>query len=353
MAIAIIDNADRPYNAASLRARSSDPMPLPSLATFAQALAPLLATLTLATAVHAQGAYPHKPIRLVLGFPAGGGADTVARVFMPGMEKQLGQPIVIDYRPGAGATLAAEHVAKATPDGYTLHYVDSGPLTVVPNTKKLPFDPVLAFAPISLVVSGGYVVVAHPSLAAASIRELVDLARAKPGALSFGSSGTGSSGHLAGELLKAIANVDIVHVAYKGGAQSMTDLIGGQIQLLFASLPTAVPQVRAGKIKALGVTSAVRATALREVPTVAEQGFDQYEASVWFGLVGPAGLPADVVNRVRAALVAALADPAVQEGIQRQGYDVAVSTPEQLASRIRGDLAKWNKVINAAGIRVE
>ncbi len=312
-----------------------------------------IAALMAAGAVHAQGAYPNKPIRLVLGFPAGGGADTVARVFIPGMEKQLGQPIVIDYRPGAGATLAADHVAKASPDGYTLHYVDSGPLTVVPNTKKLPFHPVQAFTPISLVVSGGYVVVAHPNIAASSIRELAELARAKPGTLSFGSSGTGSSGHLAGELLKSMASLDIVHVAYKGGAQSMTDLIGGQIPLLFASLPTAVPQIRAGKIKALGVTSAGRATALPEVPTIAEQGFGRYEASVWFGLVGPAGLSADIVTRVRAALLAALDDSAVQEGVRRQGYDVATSTPAELSARIRDDLAKWNKVINDAGIRVE
>lgn len=309
--------------------------------------------LGLAGPVPAQGNYPSKPIRMVLGFPAGGGADTVARVFIPGMEKQLGQPIVIDYRPGAGATLAADHVAKASPDGYTLHYVDSGPLTVVPNTKKLAYDPTQAFTPISLVVNGGYVVVAHPGVAAGSIRELADLARARPGTLSFGSSGTGSSGHLAGELLKSMAGVDIVHVAYKGGAQSMTDLIGGQIPLLFASLPTAVPQIRAGKIKALGVTSSARASALPEVPTVSEQGFADYEASVWFGLVGPAGLPAEIVTRVRNALIVALEDRTVQEGIQRQGYDVATSTAAQLAARIRNDLAKWHKVIGSAGIRVE
>ncbi|MFM9887386.1 MAG: Bug family tripartite tricarboxylate transporter substrate binding protein [Burkholderiales bacterium] len=312
-----------------------------------------LALLSVGSAsLHAQP-YTTKPIRLVLGFPAGGGADSVARMFLPAMEKQLGQSIVIDYRPGAGATLAADHVAKASADGYTLHYIDSGPLTVVPNTKKLGYDPTTAFTPISLVVSGGYVLVAHPSVAASTLRDLLSIARARPGALSFGSSGTGSSGHLAGELLKSIARIDIVHVPYKGGAQSMTDLIGGQIPLLIASLPTAVPQVRAGKIRALGVTTTSRVLALPDTPTFDEQGIDGYDASVWFGLVGPPGLGTDIVTRVRDALLRALDDPVVQAAIRVQGYEVSTSTPAELGERIRRELVKWGKVIQDAGIRVE
>ena len=313
------------------------------------------ACLTMAAEVVAQAGagFPMKPIRLVLGFPAGGGADTVARVFIPGMEKALGQPIIIDYRPGAGGTVATDQVARASADGYTLHYADSGPLTVVPASRKLGYDPETAFTPISLVLEGGYVVVAHPSVGAASIGDLVGMARARPGVLSYGSSGTGSSGHLAIELLKAMARIDLVHIAYKGGAQSMTDLVGGQIPLLVASLPTAVPQVRAGKIKALGVTSTRRAAALAEVPSIAEQGFPGYDASVWFALIGPAGMPADVVARVRNALLSSLDELTVREAIRTQGYDVSTSTPSELNGRIRSELGKWRKLIADSGLRME
>ena len=301
----------------------------------------------------ASAGFPMKPIRLVLGFPAGGGADTVARVFIPGMEKALGQPIIIDYRPGAGGTVATDQVARASPDGYMLHYADSGPLTVVPASRKLGYDPETAVTPISLVLEGGYVVVAHPSVGAASIGELVGMARARPGVLSYGSSGTGSSGHLAIELLKAMARIDLVHIAYKGGAQSMTDLVGGQIPLLVASLPTAVPQVRAGKIKALGVTSTRRAFALAEVPSIAEQGFSGYDASVWFAVIGPAGMPADIVARVRNALLSSLDEFTVREAIRTQGYDVSTSTPSELNGRIRSELGKWRKLIADTGLRME
>lgn len=297
--------------------------------------------------------WPTKPIRMVIGFPPGGGADSVVRVFAPGMERILGQPIVMDYRPGAGATLAAEHAAKSPADGYTFHYIDSAPLTISPNLRKLGYDPHASFAPVSLVLRGGYVLVGHPSVPAQTLRELLDVARTRPDSLSFGSSGIGGSGHLAGELMAAVTGARIVHVPYKGGAQSMSDLIGGQIQLLFASAPTAVPQVRAGKIRAFAVTVPERLAALPDVPTFAEQGVAGYEASVWFAMVAPAGTPSGIVARVREALLASLAAPEVVAAIRRQGYEVATTTPAALADLIGADLAKWGKVIRDASISAE
>jgi len=297
--------------------------------------------------------WPTKPIRMVIGFPPGGGADSVVRVFAPGMERILGQPIVMDYRPGAGATLAAEHAAKSPADGYTFHYIDSAPLTISPNLRKLGYDPLASFAPVSLVLRGGYVLVGHPSVPAQTLRELLDVARTRPDSLSFGSSGIGGSGHLAGELMAAVTGARIVHVPYKGGAQSMSDLIGGQIQLLFASAPTAVPQVRAGKIRAFAVTVPERLAALPDVPTFAEQGVAGYEASVWFAMVAPAGTPSGIVARVREALLASLAAPEVVAAIRRQGYEVATTTPAALADLIGADLAKWGKVIRDASISAE
>lgn len=297
--------------------------------------------------------WPAKPIRMVIGFPPGGGADSVVRVFAPGMERILGQPIVMDYRPGAGAVLAADHVAKSAPDGYTFHYVDSAPLTISPNLRKLGYDPLASFAPVSLVLRGGYVLVGHPSVPAQTLRELLGLARTKPDSLSFGSSGIGGSGHLAGELMAALTGARIVHVPYKGGAQSMSDLIGGQIQLLFASAPTAVPQIRAGKIRAFAVTVSERLAALPEVPTFAEEGVPGYEASVWFAMVAPAGTAPAIVTRVREALLASLAAPEVVAAIRRQGYEVATTSPAALAELIGADLAKWGKVIRDANISAE
>ena len=296
-------------------------------------------------------AWPTKPLRLVLGYPAGGGADSVVRVFTAGMEKALGQPIVIDYRPGAGATLAAENAARSPADGYTIHYIDSAPLTITPHLRRLPYDPLTSFAAVSLVVKGGYVLVGHPSVGAESLRNLVELAKAKPGTISYGSAGIGGSGHLSGELMTAVTGARMVHVPYKGGAQAMADLIGGQVQLLFASAPTAVPQIQAGKIRAFAVTVPKRIAALPDVPTFAEQGYPDYEASVWFAMVMPIGTPPEIVARVREALVSAVGAPGVGEAIRKQGYEVETSTPDALNALIHAEHQKWGRVIREANIR--
>jgi tripartite-type tricarboxylate transporter receptor subunit TctC len=297
--------------------------------------------------------WPAKPIRLVLGYTVGGAAEGTARALQPRLEQLLGQPLVMEYKPGAGATIAVEYTAKSAPDGYTLHLVDSGPLTILPNARKVGYDPIKSIAPIGLVCAGGTILVAHPSVPAANLEDLVRLARAKPGSLSYGTSGVGGAGHLAGELFKTVTRTDLVHVPYKGGGPAITELLGGQLPLLFSSMGTAVPYVKAGKIKALGVTSPDRASALPDVPTIAEQGYPGFDATVWFALVGPPRLANDIIARMNQALRTTLDDPQVQDGIRKQGYEPSPTTPQGLLDRIRSDLVKWGKVVRDANIVIE
>jgi tripartite-type tricarboxylate transporter receptor subunit TctC len=297
--------------------------------------------------------WPEKPIRLVLGYPTGGAADATARPLQPKLEAALGQSLVIDYRPGAGATIAVDFTAKAPADGYTLHLVDSGPLTILPNGKKLNYDPLSSLTPIGMVNSGGAVIVVNPTVPVSSLAELVALAKATPGGLTYGTSGVGGGAHLAAELLQSITKAPLSHVPYKGGAPALVDLIGGQIPVLFSSLGSAMQYIHSGRIKPIAVTSLTRSGALPNVPTVAEQGIAGYEATVWFGLVGPAGLPADIVGKLNKALNAALSDPGVAEAMRKLGYEPISSTPQEFADRIRVDLAKWNKVIKDAKIQLE
>jgi tripartite-type tricarboxylate transporter receptor subunit TctC len=297
--------------------------------------------------------WPAKPIRLVLGYTVGGAAEGTARALQPRLEQLLGQPLVMEYKPGAGATIAVDYTAKSAPDGYTLHLVDSGPLTIVPNARNVGYDPIKSIAPIGLVCAGGTILVAHPSVPAANLEDLVRLARAKPGSLSYGTSGVGGAGHLAGELFKTVTRIDLVHVPYKGGGPAITELLGGQLPLLFSSMGTAVPYVKSGKIKALGVTSPDRSSALPEVPTIAEQGYPGFDATVWFALVGPPGLANDIISRVNQALRTTLDDPQVKDGIRKQGYEPSPTTPEGLLDRVRSDLAKWGKVVRDANIVME
>ncbi|MCW5622821.1 MAG: tripartite tricarboxylate transporter substrate binding protein [Burkholderiales bacterium] len=310
--------------------------------------------LHLAPPLRAQsGKWPRKPVKLVLGYPPGGATDGIARQVQARMEAQLTQPLIFDYRAGAGSTIAADYVARAAPDGYTLHIVDSGALTISPNARKLNYDPLSSFTPIGPICNGGTVLVAHPSLPVRDLAQLLVLLKAKPGALTFGTAGVGVPGHLAAELFQAMSYTEMAHVPYKGGAQAMVDLIGGQVPLLFASMGSAVPYIASGKIKALGVTSAQRATALPSVPTIAEQGLAGYEATTWFALVGPAKLPAEVVSRVGDALADALTDTAVRTAITGQGYEPAPGTPQQLHASIQADLTKWRKVIRDRKLEIE
>jgi tripartite-type tricarboxylate transporter receptor subunit TctC len=297
--------------------------------------------------------WPERPIKLVLGYPPGGAADGTARPLEPTLRSVFGQPILFDYRPGAGATIAASYAAKAPPDGYTLHVIDSGPMTILPNGKRLDYDPFTSFTPIGMVCLGGTLLVAHPSLPANSIAELIAAATARPGELSYGTSGIGGGGHLAAELFQSMTGTRLVHVPYKGGNQAVADLIGGQVPMLFSSMATAIPHVETGKIKALAVTSSVRASALPDLPTVAEQGLPGFEASVWFAMVGPANLPPEIVAKANQAINAALAEPGVQDAIRRQGYDPMPGSAADLGKQVRLDYDKWGKVIREANIRFD
>ena len=298
-------------------------------------------------------AWPAKPIKLILAYPPGGATDALARLLSAKMEPVLKQPLAIEHRPGANATLGAQIAASAPPDGYTLHLVGAAPVTIAPNLQKLPYDPLTSFTPIGFICANGTAIVAHPSVPANSLAELINLARRHPGKLSYGTSGVASAQHMAAELLQAAAQVQMVHVAYKGGAAAMNDLLGGHLPVLFASMATAVPHVKSGKIKGLAVTTPARVPAIADVPTVAEVGYPGFEALGWFGLVGPAKLPADIVSRASKALATALEDKSVQQAIRQLGYEPMPGTPDDFAAVIRNDLEKWRRVVDEAKIKLE
>jgi tripartite-type tricarboxylate transporter receptor subunit TctC len=303
-----------------------------------------------AAAVSAQG-YPSRPIRFVVANSPGGGLDITARTVSPRLSSALGQQIVIDNRPGAAGSLAAEITAKSAPDGYTLLMGAIGNLAVnVSLYKGLDYDPLKDLAPITFAVSGSNVLVVNLTVPAKTVQELIAVARAQPGKLTYGSSGSGNAGHLAGELFKSMAKVDMVHVPYKGGAPAMIDLIAGQIQLIFSSPPTAVPQVKAGKIRALAVTTAKRSAILPELPTIAESGLPGFEADNWYGIVAAARTPRAIVGRLNAEFVRILSMPEVREVLLRQGLEVAPGTPEAFGAYMKSEYVKWARVIADAGL---
>ena len=312
----------------------------------------LAISLCIPVAASAQG-WPAKPIRLLLGYTSGGAADAMARPLIAKMEPLLGQPIIIEHRPGASATLAVQLTAAAAPDGYTLHLTDAGPMTIVPHVVKVSYDPLADASPIGLVCAGGTAIVAHPSVAANSLAEFLRLAKSQPGKLSYGTSGVAGAGHMAAELLQLAAQVQLVHVAYKGGGPAMTDLLGGHIPVLFSSMGTAVPHIKSGRIKAFAVTSTGRVPAIPEVPTVAELGYPGFEALIWFGIIGPARLPGEVVAKVSHALTTALGEKSVQEAIRGLGYEPVPNTPAQFRDVIAADLEKWRRVVREANIKSE
>jgi tripartite-type tricarboxylate transporter receptor subunit TctC len=299
----------------------------------------------------AQAAYPDHPIKVVNGFAAGGGSDILLRTIIPAISENLGQQIIVEYRTGAGGNLAMEAVAKAAPDGYTLLMGTPGLATNPSLYANLPFDPQKAFAPISLVGTVRNVLVVNPELPAKSVSELVALAKRTPGKLNYASPGVGTSLHLAGELFKLDTGTDIVHVAYKGGSQAQTDVMGGQVQMMFNVLPSALPQIQAGKLRALAVTSTTRAASLPDVPTMVEAGVPGYSAITWNGLLAPAGTPPEVIARLNDAIVKAMRSPDMKALLTKIGQDPAWSTPEEFASFLRDETAKWTKVIKATGIQ--
>jgi tripartite-type tricarboxylate transporter receptor subunit TctC len=302
----------------------------------------LVAALSLAAA-GALAQFPSRPVRIVVPFPPGGGADTLTRIMEPRLAALWAQPIVVENRPGASGHIGAEFVAKSAPDGHTL---------VMASTAALDEKNVAGFAPVSLVSASAYIVTANPAVAAASVRELIALARANPGKLTFGSSGTGAASHLAAELFKSMAGVDMLHVPYKGTGQALTDLLAGHVDLMFAPAQTVMPYVQAGKLRALAVTGSKRSETLPEWPTVAESGLPGYEAVGWFGLLAPAATPKDAVAKLSADVNRVLAEREVREKMLGLGADPSGDTPGEFARFIREDQAKWSKLMKEAGITV-
>ena len=297
--------------------------------------------------------WPTKPIRLVVTYPPGGGADTVARLIAPRMSETLGQPVVVENKPGASGTIAADFVAKSPPDGYTL-MLDASSYAVNPSLyPKLPYDPQKAFTPVALLALFPNMLVVNPGVPASSVKELVALAKAKPGTLSYASSGNGSAQHLAAALFVLQTGVDMVHVPYKGGGPAMTDVMGGQVPVFFANMASGLPHVKSGKLKALASTGAKRSPNMPDLPTVAESGVAGYEVYEWNAVFAPAGTPPEIVSRLNAAIVKALENPEVRERIAALGGEVATGSPQDADRFLREQTAKWSRVVREAKIKVD
>jgi len=302
----------------------------------------------------AAGNYPSRPIRFIVPFPPGGGNDITARTLAAKLTEAFGPQVVVDNRPGAGGVIGAELAARAVPDGHTLFLGGVGSHAVNPNLhRRLPYDPLRDFAPVSLAASAPLVLVVHPSVPASQVKDLIALARARPGRLNFASNGAGGSSHLAAELFKLSAGVDLAHVPYKGFAGAATDLLSGQVQLMFSSMVPMVPQVRAGKVRALAVTSARRSPALPEVPSIAEAGLPGAETGSWYGVLVPSATPVAIVLRLNREIVRIVKLPEVNDRLAAEGAEPIGSTPEAFAAHIRSELARWRKVIDAAGLKPE
>ena len=297
--------------------------------------------------------YPTKPIRLLVGFPVGGGADVAARVLGAPMSDALGQQIIVDNRPGAGSAIASEIAARATPDGYTLVSIGSSHAVNAALYTKLPYQPAADFSAIVLVSTAPVVITANPAVPATNLKELIALAKTRPGQLNYGSAGVNGINHLAAELLKRTGNFDITLVPYKGVAQALPALIAGEVQLMFASLPGSIVQIKAGRIRAIAVTSAKRSRAAPDIPTVAESGVPGYEASSWFAFLAPVATPKSIVTKLNTEAMKALATREIQELLTRNGMDPSGSTPGEADAFLRAEIAKWTRVVKEAGIRAE
>ena len=309
--------------------------------------------LALSASVLAQG-YPGRPISMVVGFQPGGGTDTVARILAKTVGDSLKQQVVVENKAGAGGNIATDYVAKAAPDGYTLLLGNVGSLTVAPHiVANLPYQPLRDFAPITMAVVFANVLVVQPDLQARTLAEFVKLAKAKPGTITYASSGIGGAGHLAGELLKVVAKIDIVHVPYKGGGPAMQGMLGGQVDAIFATPVSAGGQIKAGKIRAIATTGPARAPLMPEVPTVAESGYPGYEATNWYAFVAPVKTPKNVVERLNRELVKVLKTPETHKQLAGHGEDPSPSTPEELARYMKSEYETWGRVVKEAGIKAQ
>ena len=298
--------------------------------------------------------YPGKAVRLVIGFTAGGAADVQARIVAQALSESLGQQVLPDNRPGQDAIVGTAYVARSAPDGYTLAYVTAGhAMNSILHAKSLPYHPVRDFAPVSLVASGPLPLVVNPALPVRDLKGLIELARKRPGQLNFASAGSGGTMHLAGELLKSEAKIDMVHVPYKGGGQALTDVMSGQVELAFVGAPAAMPHIRSGRLRVLAVSTRRRAAALPEVPTVAELGFPKFEVDAWYGVLAPRDTPAAIVNRLSTEIAKCVALPRIRESFLLLGIEPVGSTPEQFTVHLQNEIARWTPVIQRTGIRVD
>lgn len=298
--------------------------------------------------------YPTKYIRVFVPAPAGGGTDILARIIGQKFTEKWGQQVVIENRGGASGTIAAEMAAKSAPDGYNLFMLYSGILTINPSLlKKLPYDPIKDFTPVAIFVQVPNILVVHPSVPAKSVKELIALAKSKPGQLNCASSGIGVSNYMCMELFKSMTGVDWVHIPYKGGAPAMIDLLGGQVQVMFNNLVELVPHIKAGKLRALAVATPKRISAMPDLPTIAEAGVPGYENLLWYGMVAPAGTPKEIINKLSAEILKIQQMPDVKERLNTMGAEPIDFTPEQMDAYIKAEMAKWAKVIKEAGIQPE
>ena len=305
------------------------------------------------TAFAADSGYPERPVRVIVTFPPGGGTDIVARMVFQKVAERSGATFIIDNRGGAGGTIGTELAAKSPADGYTLVVV-SGSHTINPSLyAKLPYDTVRDFAPVTMLVTGPGLLVVHPSLPARTVRELIALAKERPGQLLYASAGNGTPPHLAAELFKHMTHTNIVHIPYKGNAQAMTDLVAGQVSLSFPTIPSALPHVQAAKLRALGVTSARRSSALPGIPAIGEAGVPGYEGSAWYGVLAPVGTPQGIINRWQMELRDVMHAPELRDKLNAQGLEPVASAPAEFAAVIVLELAKWNKVVAASGAKIE
>ena len=319
-----------------------------------------ISRLALATAFAASAAsalaqpYPSQPIKMIVPFTAGGTTDILARTIGQKLGEAWKQPVIVENKPGAGGNIGADTVAKAKPDGYTLLMGTIGTQAINQSLyAKMPYDAAKDFAPITLVAIVPNVLLVHPSVPAKNVAELVALAKSKPGQLNFASSSTGGSPHLSGEMFKQMTGTDIVHVPYKGSAPAITDLLGGQVSMMFDNLPSGLPHVQGGKLRALAVTSAKRSPAAPDIPTIAESGVTGYEVDSWFGILAPAGTPKEIVAKLNAEIVKILQMPDVKERLAAQGAVPVGNTPEQFAEHIARETAKWAKVVKTSGAKVD
>jgi tripartite-type tricarboxylate transporter receptor subunit TctC len=315
----------------------------------------LLAVATLAVSAPAAAqTYPSRPIRMVLPYPPGGGSDTIARPLAQKLSESLGQQVVVENRGGANGNIGMEHAARAAPDGYTIVLALTAQLAVNPGLyAKVPYDPIRDYVPITLLGTGTYVLVVHPSLPVKSVKELIALARVRPGQIAYSSSGNGSGGHLAAELLNSMAGIRMLHVPYKGGGPALVDLIAGQVQVLFSTQLASWPHIQGGRIRALAVSTAKRPASIPDLPTVAEAGLPGYDAGVWYGILAPAGTPREIITRLNAEIVRVLNLPDYRKFLVGNAIDPIGGPPEQLGQYIRTELVKWAKVVKDAGVRVD